>query len=90
MRIKTNLKVREVAGEHIVMRLGDGEKADMTTVISFNESALLLVERLRGRDFTADDVAAVLTEEYDVDNETAMRDAAQWIDMMVKNRLIEQ
>lgn len=90
MKIKQNMKVRDVANEHIVMRVGDGKNADMTTVIALNESALLLVERLRGRDFDIGDAVAVLMEEYDVDEATARRDAEAWLKEMVESQLIEQ
>ena len=90
MKIKQNMKVRDVANEHIVMRVGDGKNADMTTVIALNESALLLVERLRGRDFDIGDAVAVLMEEYDVDEATARRDAEAWLKEMVESLLIEK
>ena len=64
MKINDNLKVRTVAGENIVMMQGvDG--TDMTRVVALNESALLLFNRLSGREFEVDDVVRVLTDEYE-------------------------
>ena len=81
--------MREVSGEHIVMRIGDGKKVDMTTVIAFNESSLLLIEKLRGREFGLDDAVEVLTTEYDIDEATARRDAGEWLRQMEDNGLLE-
>lgn len=88
MQIKPNIVIHEVAGEHIVMRVGDGKKADMTTVVAFNPSALLLVERLRGSDFEIEDAVHLLMEEYDVDETTARRDAEAWVAQMEENALM--
>lgn len=83
------MKVREVAGEHIVMRIGDGKKVDMTTVIAFNESSLLLTEKLRGHEFGLDEAVEVLMSEYDIDEATARRDAEAWLQQMRDNSLLE-
>ena len=89
MKLNPNMKVRDVAGEHIVMRVGvDG--TDMTTVIALNESSLLLYERLRGREFEMEDAVSVLTGEYEVDEATARKDAEDWIADMANNGMMEQ
>lgn len=87
MRIDTRKRVRHVAGENIVMMQGDGA-ADMTKVVGLNESSMLLHERLLGREFTVEDVAAVLTDEYEVDAATALKDAGEWVKSMKKEGLI--
>ena len=87
MKFNPLMKVRDVAGEHIVMRVGvDG--TDMTTVIALNESSLLLYERLRGREFEMEDAVSVLTGEYDVDEATARLDVENWTQEMRRNGLL--
>lgn len=88
MKINPKTKIREVAGEHIAMRVGDGKMADMTSVVAFNESSLLLIERLHDCDFELDDVVRVLTDEYEIDNATARRDAERWLEQMKANDII--
>ena len=86
MKINDNLKVRTVAGENIVMMQGvDG--TDMTRVVALNESALLLFNRLSGREFEVDDVVRVLTDEYEVNEADARKDAEAWVAEMKKNAL---
>lgn len=80
-------KVRTVAGENIVIMQADGE-ADMTKVVALNESAMLVYEQLKGKEFAVADVARVLTDEYDVDEATAMADAEELVADMRKEHLI--
>ena len=87
MKINDNLKVRTVAGENIVMMQGvDG--TDMTRVVALNESALLLFNRLSGREFEVDDVVRVLTDAYEVNEADARKDAEAWVAEMKKNALV--
>lgn len=44
-------------------------------VISLNESAAYLWESVKGKDFDAQTLADLLTERYEVDAETALRDS---------------
>ncbi len=87
MRINSKMKVREVAGEHIVLMPGEGG-SDMTRVVALNESALFLYNALSDRDFEAADVVAALLDEYEVDEASARRDAEAWIVDMRDNSLI--
>lgn len=85
MKIDQRKKVREVAGEHIVIMQGE---VDMTHVVALNETALWLYQQLVGREFGVADVAQLLTEEYDVDEPTAQRDAEAWVAEMKQEGLI--
>ena len=87
MKIREEYKVREMAGEHVVVmqgRLG----VDMTKIISLNESALYLWNALAGKEFSVDDAARLLTERYEVDDATAARDAAAWVEKLRDCKLI--
>lgn len=88
MRIKPGYKVRQMAGEHVVIMQGRAG-SDMTRIISLNESSLYLWEAVGGKDFDADTVAALLTARYDVDSDTAAADARRWIDKLSECGLTE-
>ena len=79
MKIREEFKVREMAGEHVIVMPGRGGAADMTRIVSLNPSSMYLWEKLRGREFTAADAALLLTERYEVDADTARKDAGRWI-----------
>lgn len=88
MRINPEYKVREIAGENVVILQGE-YGADMTRIITLNESALLLWNELLGREFTAKDAADVLIKSYDVEEMTALRDAQLWIDKLSECKLLD-
>jgi hypothetical protein len=79
MKIKSEYKLREVAGETIIVNQGT-IGVDMTRIISLNSSAKLLFQELSGKDFELEDVAQVLMENYGITPEMASADAAKWVD----------
>lgn len=87
MRINPNIKIRDMVSEHIVVMPG-AVQTDMTRVIAFNDSALLLYNALSGRDFELEDAVRVLTDEYDVTPDVARRDAEALLADMRKNDLL--
>ena len=89
MKINPKYKVRNVAGEKMIIQQGTFG-ADMTKIISLNESAELLFNTLAGSEFGVEEAAAVLTDNYDIDQQTALNDAQKWIDALANCGIIEQ
>lgn len=88
MKFREGYKVREIAGEHVVImqgRLG----ADMTRVIALNETSLLLWNSLQQKEFEIEDIVSVLTENYDVDPQVALKDATVWVEKLKECKLVE-
>ena len=81
MRIKSEYKLREVAGETIIVNQGK-VGVDMTRIISLNASAKLLYEQLLGKDFTLEDAAMVLEKTYGIGHDQAMADAGKWVEAL--------
>lgn len=83
MRIKKDFNLREVCGEYIIVAEGK-ENIDFCNIISMNESSAYLWKQVQNKDFDADTLTELLTDEYDVDKETAMNDVKvlikQWVD----------
>jgi hypothetical protein len=88
MKLKPNYKIREIAGEKMVVMHGK-EGIDLTKVILLNTSAEWLWNSLRGNDFSPDSAAQLLAERYKIGKEQSETDAGKWIDSMVKVGLIE-
>ncbi|MBQ7495244.1 MAG: PqqD family protein [Bacteroidaceae bacterium] len=82
MKIKEGFELMVVCGESVVVAHGM-ENIDFSKVISLNESAAYLWNKVKGHDFDADELARLLTEEYEVDDDTALRDAQK---MMIEWR----
>lgn len=83
MKINSNYKLREVAGETIVVNQGKAA-VDMTRIISLNASAKLLYETLAGKEFILEDAAQILTDTYGISNEVALKDAQVWVEALQK------
>jgi hypothetical protein len=63
--------------------------ADLTQIITLNDSALMLWNALQGKDFEAGDAAEVLMQNYEVAAEVALRDATAWVERLSECGLIE-
>lgn len=87
MKINAQYKVREMAGEHVVIVQGR-YGADMTRVVSLNQTSLYLWNALEGREFDAAEAARLLSERYGVDDATALRDAQAWIGKLREYKLL--
>jgi len=88
MQIKKGLKIRDIAGEKVLIMQGNFG-LDMTKVVSFNSSAEWLWNTLYDRTFSSEDVTGLLTERFLVDSETAEADAKKWIDQLMQCNALE-
>lgn len=88
MKIKSNYKLREIAGETIVVNQGT-VNVNMTRILSLNASAKLLYEQLSRREFTAEDAARLLSDTYGIGEEEALLDARKWMDALIENGIAE-
>lgn len=88
MKVKQGFNLRTVCGENIIVAEGLSN-IDFSRIISLNESAAYLWKNIQGIDFDADKLAGLLTEEYEVEKETAQRDAETLITQWQEAGLIE-
>lgn len=86
MRIDNNYKLRQIAGENLVVMAGK-EGMDMTRVISLSSSAAWLWKQLEEKDFTESDAVELLLEEYDVERERAISDVKNWVVALIQNKI---
>ena len=89
MKIKADCKVRKIAGESVIVRMG-AQNVNMTSIVSLNSTSEWLWEQLQNEPFDADKVADLLTAEYEVEREVALVDAAKWIEMLRSANLVEE
>ena len=75
MKIIDGFRLRKLGKEHIVV--GEGlAQVNFNKMISLNESAAYLWESVEGKDFSVEDLTALLLEKYEVEEAIAARDAA--------------
>lgn len=74
MKIKDGFVLREMCGENIVA--GEGlEHINFNKLISLNATAAFLWKALVGKEFTAEEMAQLLVDEYGIDMELALTDS---------------
>lgn len=88
MKIKKDFNLREVCGEYIIVAEGK-ENIDFCNIISMNESSAYLWKQVQNKEFDADTLTELLTDEYDVDKETAMHDVKALIEQWVDAGIVE-
>ena len=89
MRIKNGFELREMCGEHIIIATGVAN-IDFSKVISLNESAAWLWLQVEGKEFTPETLAALLMEEYDVDEATALVDANNLANLWIREGVVAE
>ena len=89
MRIKKEFVLREVCGEHVIT--GEGLAAvNFGRLLALNEMAAWLWKQADAMgDFTVEQLADKLCEEYEVSNDVAKEDVAKIIGQWQKEGVIE-
>ena len=81
MKIKEGFVLRTICGQSVVSGEGTAN-VNFSKLVSLNDSAAYLYKKVQGQEFTAETLAVLLLAEYEVDRETALKDAealcAQW------------
>jgi hypothetical protein len=85
MKIKKGFQLQNVCGEHIIIPAGE-ENIDFSRIISLNPTAAYLWENVvKSENFTVEDMAQLLLEEYEVEEDVALEDckliAECWAEM---------
>lgn len=89
MRIVDGFKLRSVAGEMVVS--GEGvNQINFNKLITLNSSAAFLWGKVEGIEFTKEQLATFLVEEYEIDMELAIKDATALADKWLEVGIIEK
>ena len=88
MRVKKGFTLRTICGESILLAEGK-ENIDFSDIISMNPTAVYLWKSVQDMDFTAEDLARLLTDQYEVDEATALEDANELAGQWKKAGIVE-
>lgn len=80
MKAAENMMLREIAGEYILIPVGE-MAMHLHGMISLSESGLLLWKRLQ-KESSEDDLVQCILNEYDVNRETAKEDVRAFLSKM--------
>ncbi|MGI6313485.1 MAG: PqqD family protein [Candidatus Cryptobacteroides sp.] len=89
MRIIEGFVLRPLGDEFIITGEGPAQ-VNFNKMISLNSTAAYLWRSVEGREFSADDLTALLLEEYDVDEATASKDALAIVNKWIEIGLVEE
>ena len=89
MKAKKGFKLRQICGENIIV--ADGiENIDFSSIISMNESSAYLWQAIQDKEqFSTEELSTLLTEQYEVDEATALADSQTLVDQWLKAGIIE-
>lgn len=87
MTIKRTFILREIAGDYVIVPVG-ATALDFNGIITVNETGAFLWGLLADGDFTEDELAEKLFQEFDTDMETAKRDVAEFVDSLKSHNII--
>lgn len=87
MKIKEGFILRQIAGEDIVVPIGNNI-ADFNGVIRLNESAAFLWRELQS-EISKNDLVNKLKSEYEIGEELATKDVEDFIKILEENNALE-
>jgi hypothetical protein len=88
MKTRKGYTLRSLGKEFILV--ADGfEAVDFSRMISLNETAAFLWKEVEDKDFDADMLTTLLTDNYDIDRETAQNDVTAMLKSWAEAGIIE-
>lgn len=88
MKIKEGFALRKIVDDYILVAQGL-QNIDFNKLIRLNESSVYLWNNLEGKEFVVEDMAKLLTDEYDVDEATALKDSQALLEEWIKIGVVE-
>ena len=86
MKIKKGFILRQVAGQSVALPCGD--TLDLNMMITLNGTGAFLWEKLQ-EETTQEALVAALLAEYDVDEETARRSVAAFVEKLKSHDFLD-
>ena len=88
MKIKDGFVKREIAGSYIVVPVGYTFE-EFNGMITLNESGSFFWDCFK-KDITLEQAVKMVTDEYDIDPQTAAKDIENFIELLKTNNLLEK
>lgn len=89
MKIKDDFVLREICGEKIIS--GEGlNQVNFSKFIRLNDSAAFLLKKVEHEEFSAETLAKLLCEEYEISEEIAAKDAEALCKSLVEAGIVEE
>ncbi|MGM9753006.1 MAG: PqqD family protein [Candidatus Cryptobacteroides sp.] len=89
MHLTKGFRLREVLGVNVLVA-EDVSLVNFNKMVSLNESAAYLWKALEDKEFTVEDMAALLEEKYEVSHEKALEDSEALAKKWLENSLVQE
>ena len=88
MKLNPNFVLREIAGEAMLVPTGE-ISAKINGFIALNEVGAIIVRKL-AEGCEMSDIVKAVTDEFDVDEETALRDSESFLKGLRENEVVSE
>ena len=89
MKLKADLTLRKVGSDYIIVQPDQGV-ADLSKVFSLNQTAAYIWEAVHDKEFDLAYVTRLLTDRFEVDQETASTDAERMVALFEAQNLLAE
>ncbi|SHI13422.1 Coenzyme PQQ synthesis protein D (PqqD) [Butyrivibrio fibrisolvens DSM 3071] len=79
MKLNTEFSVCEVSGQPFLVPTGS-KLMDVNKMMDLNDTALFIINALKEKDQTFDELLVAIMDEYDIDMQTASKDLGEFIE----------
>ena len=87
MKLNSEFSICEVSGQSFLVPTGS-KTMDVNKMMDLNDTALFIINALKEKDMSFDELLVTMMDEYDVDMQTASEDLSAFIEMAKKSGVI--
>lgn len=87
MKIKSGLKLREVGNMYMIVE-ADARQVNLTNVYTLNATAADIWKYAATAEFSLAQLATYMSEEYDIDYDSALKDVTEVVEQWLKAGLV--
>lgn len=79
MKLRSDLRLRKIGSQYMIVEPAGGVNRQ-AKVFELNETAALIWERIGSEEINAEELAAYLSSEYEIDQTVALRDVRRQLE----------
>lgn len=87
MKISSNYVIREIAGDYIIVPIGQAV-FDFQGLITVNEIGAFIWKLLQENDLTLNEIETAIKDEYEVESSIVKKDVIDFLNQLIKYRIL--
>lgn len=88
MKIKPGFEIRTICRQSLIIAVGE-ENVDFSKLIYINDTSLFIWNKMKEGVDTIDGLVGAITEEYEVDADTARKDTEEFVGQLREHGIVE-